>query len=353
MDLTWLAFASASMMISAALIFANKLTATRRNDLRAVQAVHQRPTSRFGGLAIFLTFASGLVIGPTKENPIVFQTFVCVLPIFLIGICEDSGWHVAPRWRLMAACCSGLMTVFIYRSVINRLGFATLDHLLEPHAVAVALTVLVLMGVSQSFNLIDGLHGLCGGTAAVISLSLAAIAAKDGQTELVQTLTLLLAGIAGFLLLNFPRGLLFLGDAGATTIGFILAWMGIKILQLQPMLSPWALVLVFFWPIADMLLSIYRRLRRNHATTQPDRMHFHHVVMRSVEILRLRKMNRTISNPVATMILLPLIAVPSLSGVVLWNRSDLALMATFIYLALFLFGYRTLTLRAKHRAVRH
>jgi UDP-N-acetylmuramyl pentapeptide phosphotransferase/UDP-N-acetylglucosamine-1-phosphate transferase len=272
-----------------------------------------------------------------------------MLPIFLVGISEDAGWRVAPRWRLLAAACSSLLTIFVYGSVIDRLGVFQLDFVFEQQAIAVPLTVLALTGVSHSFNLLDGLHGLCGFTAAIIAVALALISIQAGQIDLVGGSALLVAALVGFLALNFPRGLVFLGDAGATSIGFILACTSVHILYVQPDVAPWALVLVFFWPIADTLLSIARRLKRRSKATQPDRMHFHHVVMRAFEILVLRKKNRAVSNPAATMILLPLIAAPSVAGVLLWNRDDFALTAVAVFAALFLATYGAIVRRARQR----
>ena len=349
MDLVWFLFAALSCGICLVLVLVNGYMTMRRNDLHAVQTTHQRPTSRFGGLAISITFVAGLFIEPTRENPQILENLACLFPIFLVGVLEDSGRRIAPRCRLLACVISSLIAIVVCGSEIDRLGFLRLDFLLEQQAVAIFLTVLVLTGVTQSFNLLDGLHGLCGFTAVIVALALAAISAQGAQTDMGQVMALLVAAIVGFLILNYPRGLLFLGDAGATCIGFILACTAIEMLHNQPELSPWALMLVFFWPIADTLLAINRRLMRHRAAMQPDRMHFHHVVMRAYEILVLGKKNRAVSNPAATAILLPMIAAPSLVGIFVWNRDDLALMATVVFAVLFLATYLAIVRRAQHR----
>ena len=345
--LLFLACISFSLSLGMALV--KRAGGTRRDDLRAVQSMHVRHTSRFGGLAVLIAYTGGLLITSTSTNPIVLNTLTCMIPIFLVGISEDAGWRVAPRWRLLAAACSSLLTIFAYGSVIDRLGVFQLDFVFEQQAIAVALTVLALTGVSQSFNLLDGLHGLCGFTAAIIAAALTLISIQAGQVALGQASALLVPALAGFLALNFPRGLVFLGDAGATCIGFILACTSVHILYVQPDVAPWALVLVFFWPIADTLLSIARRLKRSRSATQPDRMHFHHIVMRAFEILVLRKKNRSVSNPAATMILLPLIAAPSVAGVLFWNRDDFALTAVALFAALFLATYGAIVRSARQR----
>ena len=347
--MAWASFAVLSFVLALTTIWAGRAGTLRRNDLNVVQAMHLRRTSRFGGLAVLVIFALGGLIGPTRGLPQIWEYLACVLPLFLVGIAEDAGWRVAPRWRLVAGICASLLAILVYGTIIQRLGFSGLDFVLEQRVVAIVLTVVALTGVSQSFNLMDGLHGLCGFCAMIIAAALAVISAKGGQGDVVQMLALMGAALVGFLVLNFPRGLLFLGDAGATAIGFILSCIAVNMLQMQPDLSPWALVLVFFWPIADTILTMARRMARHRPPMKPDRMHFHHVVMRGFEILVLRKKHRALSNPVATMILMPFIAAPSVAGVLFWNADDVALMATVASAVLFVVSYRAIVRSAQRR----
>ena len=349
MDLGWLTPFCISFALCVMTIVLNRTASAQLKDLNAVQAMHVRPTSRFGGVAVLIVFVAGLLAGPYRSDPVVLLSITCVSPIVFVGVREDAGYHLTPVWRLLAAICSALRAFFGYGLVIENLGFPQFDFLFQHQAVAIAFTVFVLTGVTHSFNLMDGLHGLCGFTSAVIAVALALISMENQQDVVAQELTLLVAALLGFLILNFPRGLLFLGDAGATSIGFILACVALKLMQSNTDLSPWAIALVFFWPMADTILAIVRRVTRKQAAMKPDRMHFHHVVMRAFEILVLRKKNRAISNPVATVILLPLISAPSIVGVVFWNRDGLALSATVIFAVLFLASYQALVRRAQHR----
>ena len=70
---------------------------------------------------------------------------------------------------------------------------------------------------------------------------------------------LISAGIFGFFIENYPFGLIFLGDTGAYTIGFVLGWIGIAILINIPDVSPWAILLTLFWSVGDTLLGVYHR----------------------------------------------------------------------------------------------
>jgi UDP-N-acetylmuramyl pentapeptide phosphotransferase/UDP-N-acetylglucosamine-1-phosphate transferase len=147
------------------------------------------------------------------------------------------------------------------------------------------------------------------------------------------------ASVLGFLLLNYPRGLIFLGDAGAYTLGFVLSWFGISILLNVPEASPWALLLTMFWPVADTLLAIYRRSRRGRDTMAPDRLHVHQMVMRGLEICVLGRGRRDIANPLTTLLLAPFVMAPPVAGVLLWDQALYSFVAFVAFLLLFFGSY--------------
>ena len=104
-------------------------------------------------------------------------------------------------------------------------------------------------------------------------------------------------------------------------------------------LSPWAVLLVFFWPVADTFLAIYRRRRGKLPTDQPDRLHYHQLVMRALEILWFGRDRRNLTNPAATLIILPLIMAPVASGVILWDKPLAAFLAFSGYALSFALSY--------------
>ena len=344
-----LALTSMSFCLSLGAIWANRTTGVWRNDAIAVQASHHRPTSRFGGIAVFVTIAIFLLYENTQTGWPLLQNFVCALPLILVGSIEDAGWSVRPRWRLLAAAAGSILFMTFSGAVIDRAGFFPLNFIFEFKIIAAFITVFAMTGATHSFNLLDGLHGLCGLNSVVIGLALVVISHNGGHADLGQSLTPLLAALAGFLLLNFPRGALFLGDAGATGLGFLLVCTALELLKVQTELSPWALLLVFFWPIAETLWTITRRIAHRRPTGRPDRMHFHQVTMRSFEIIVLRRRDRAVSNPVATLILLPFFTCPTVAGIFLWNHNEIAFVATVVFAVLFVASYQAIVLSSKHR----
>jgi UDP-N-acetylmuramyl pentapeptide phosphotransferase/UDP-N-acetylglucosamine-1-phosphate transferase len=199
--------------------------------------------------------------------------------------------------------------------------------------------LLITAGVSNGFNLIDGVNGLAGLTAIGAAVSIALISQQAGLSTMVSLSMILAAVILGFFVVNFPFGFIFLGDAGAYTIGFVLCWFGIAVLVLAPGISAWAILLTLFWPLADTLFAMYRRNRANRDAMSPDRLHFHQLVMRGLEICFLGRKRRHIANPLTTVVLAPFIIAPQVTAVLLWNKTGAAFAAVLIFLAMFFASY--------------
>jgi UDP-N-acetylmuramyl pentapeptide phosphotransferase/UDP-N-acetylglucosamine-1-phosphate transferase len=176
-------------------------------------------------------------------------------------------------------------------------------------------------------------------TAIVAAVALSQIAASADYTIMVNLAMMMAAVIFGFFLLNYPLGLIFLGDAGAYTIGFVLSWFGISVLLNSPDVSPWAILLTVYWPIADTLLAIFRRSRSKSFVSAPDRLHVHQMAMRALEICVLGRNRRHIANPLTTLVLAPFVIAPPVAGVLLWNQNLNAFLAVLGFSVLFFASY--------------
>ena len=192
------------------------------------------------------------------------------------------------------------------------------------------------VGISHAFNLIDGLNGLAATTAVGVSLALALIAHQAELLEHRNFLFILGAATVVFFVLNFPFGKIFLGDAGVYVLGHLLAWASISILWNAPSVTPLAVLFIFFWPIADTVMAILRRYGAGRPKTQPDRLHFHQFAMRAVEIVLLGRNNRKLANPLATILTLPFVILPMITGVFFaYDPSKAAIACVFFGVTFF------------------
>lgn len=311
----------------------------RVHDLNGVQSMHLRQTPRVGGLAIFGALALSEIFAPLSITSQYADFIKAAGLLFAVGLLEDLGFHVSPLKRLIAAAAASLLAIWFLGVWLPRAGIPGLDAVVAHWAVGIPLTVLVTAGIANGFNLIDGVHGLAPMTAIVAAVAMSIISDQAGYPVMVHLAIMLAAVVLGFFLVNYPRGLIFLGDAGAYTLGFVLSWFGIAILLNVPEASPWAILLVLFWPVADTALAIYRRSRRKANAMAPDRLHVHQMVMRALEICILGRKRRHIANPLTTLLLAPFVIAPPVVGVMFWDQTIISFVAVIGFGFVFFVSY--------------
>ena len=320
-----------------------------KKDLDAVQAAHDRVVPRLGGCAMFLTLLFFLwILNLNVLNSLLLTNFnvsylyfllLSSLPVFMVGLSEDLGYLLSPLKRLLASIFSGALVVWFFDVWVKSIGLPVIDIFLSIWLFGIIFTLLATSGVVNAFNLIDGLNGLAGFTGILVATSLSFIAFEVNQIEVLRFLFIFSACILGFIFLNFPLGKIFLGDAGAYTIGHLLVWTAIILVNSSSEISPFAILLIFFWPVSDTLLAIWRRWRKRKRADQPDRLHFHQLVMRFLEIRFLGRNRRRLTNPITTIFLLPFIAIPQIMGVIFWNNFEVSMLLVAIMIILFFFTY--------------
>ena len=283
-------------------------------------------------------FASCVVFAPEIQTDLAMALLAGIV-VFGVGLREDLHRDMSPMVRLLAAFISAAMAIILSGAVVPRFGIPYADGIFSFFVVGVLVTLLWSAGTCHALNLIDGLNGLASGYSMLAAAAYFAIGGLTGNSDVQLVSATLFAAIFGFFVLNWPYGRLFLGDAGAYVIGHTLAWLGIILLVRDPMGAGLAAILILFWPVADTAFAIVRRKLLEKDTDQPDRLHFHHVVARSLRLLMNKEISPVMLNSAATLLLLPVIAVPVLSGVIFWHRGIAAAVAIAVFILLFLGTY--------------
>lgn len=325
-----------------AVLFKSRLLAriTREGDHNAVQSAHSVPTPRVGGVGIVVATSIGiLLLTNAQSSPLAIVLLISLIPVFAAGFAEDLGYYVSPRNRLLAAGVSAVMMMVLQRIWITSVGVPGMDLLFVVPPLAIVITMVWSAGLCHAFNLIDGVNGLAGSTAIIIGAGLAVIAFLAGDHQIVAFAGVFVAAMIGFQLHNWPAGRIFLGDGGAYSVGHLLAWLGIALVIRNPQVAGISVALLYFWPVADTLWAIYRRRKNGKRTDQPDRMHFHQLVMRTLEIRFGLRGKRHISNALTSTLLSPIVAIPVIIGVASYNRPILGFVAMIALAAAFVLLY--------------
>ncbi len=231
-------------------------------DIPNDRSSHTQPTPRGGGLGFIVAFAfTSLIYGYYQQTLTDILWWWAVLaPLSIIGICDDR-WSLPSTWRYLVQLLTATIAV---------LHFAPFPQpWLEPFGdfgqiLAIFFTVIGMTAIVNFYNFMDGLDGLVGGVAAI---QVAFIAIYTNQP----ILWLLFAAIAGFLYWNWAPAKIFMGDAGSTFLGAVIA---IALLnQPQHTVHNWAAFVITLPLLTDAVYTLCRRLLKQENIFQAHRFH--------------------------------------------------------------------------------
>jgi UDP-N-acetylmuramyl pentapeptide phosphotransferase/UDP-N-acetylglucosamine-1-phosphate transferase len=257
-------------------------------DFGAVQKVHAHRVARIGGLPIFLAAVLSAAISIWRVPAMagwLISLLLCAAVALIGGIVEDFTGKVSAMRRLLLTMAAALLGYFLVDAKLERidLPFGLASLALRHVWLMLPLTVLAVAGIANAVNIIDGFNGLASVVTICMLLSLAYVAAQVGDVFVVVTALMVAGATAGFLIWNYPVGLIFLGDGGAYFIGFMLAELALLLVLRNPQVSTWYAALLLIYPAFETLFSAYRRMfLRGKSPAMPDGIHLHSLIFRRV-----------------------------------------------------------------------
>jgi len=250
--------------------------------------LHAAPLPRLGGVAIFSAFVLSVAVAVAAASfrphlsfgsslKILVTILVPACLIFLLGLYDDirsTGPYVKFAVQAVAAA-------MLWMGGLRILDLPVLFGSRQfPWFVGLVLTIVWVLGITNAFNLIDGLDGLAAGSA-LFSTLVVFVVSLLSHSSLVALMTLALTGaIVGFLRFNFNPATIFLGDSGSLFIGFMLSALALEGAQKAPTVIAVAIPVVSFGlPILETSLSVLRRLISGRPVFTADREHIHHKLL--------------------------------------------------------------------------
>lgn len=238
-----------------------------------------------GGLAMFVGCIFGVGLLPASQfvSPSLLSAAALVV---LVGLLDDR-FEISPVARLTAHLVAALLVLGTTSDLsITTLGRPFGGSPVEfSHLSGAAFTCVAIVGAINAFNMLDGMDGLAGTMAFNALLALTALTMLIGD-QVVGSVSFVLSGaVAAFLIFNIPakfnrRFRCFMGDAGSTLLGFMLACLCISASQGEGLrVSPTTTLWIVAIPLFELLWTTMRRLLNGRSPFQPDRAHFHHKLL--------------------------------------------------------------------------
>ncbi|BAS28924.1 MraY family glycosyltransferase [Limnochorda pilosa] len=242
-------------------------------DEPSPRRIHGHAMPKLGGLAIFGAFFAGMgLVGLPWPGGASLP--LAALLLLAAGLVDDR--VQLPAWaKLLAQVAASLWVV----AAGVRIEFLThpLGGMIALHGWSWPVTVFWLVLLANMINLVDGLDGLAAGVASIATVPLLILALQRGEVWSAAAAAVLLASLLGFLRYNFHPAGIFMGDAGAQFVGWMLGIITVEgALKGAATLAISVPLMALGLPLFDTCFAILRRLRRGVPIYQADLGHIHH-----------------------------------------------------------------------------
>lgn len=246
--------------------------------------VHQNLVPLVGGIAIFISTTLVLFFALFYENQ-VFQfknIFIYTFILLIMGVLDDR-FDIRATFKLAVQL---LLAHFIFDQGIRIESLNGLFGVYElAYEIQYVLTILVIAGVVNAFNLMDGIDGLAAGLA-ILGFSVFAFLSFTIDHKLIFLMSITFIGsLLAFLRFNLSKKKkVFMGDAGSIVIGFILVVSGIHLLQAAPAIDQFPLITfgvitVMLVPVLDAVRVFRKRAKQGKSPFSADKSHLHHLIL--------------------------------------------------------------------------
>lgn len=250
--------------------------------------MHAAPVPRLGGVAIFAALAFALAVLPFIDNLVtqglrargreLLAVFVSSTIVFLFGIYDDLRGTRA-RWKFLAQAAAGV-ALYALGGHVEAVTLPLGGSFALPPLLSFIVTLIWVVGISNAFNLIDGLDGLATGAALFAALVMFGVSLILGNAFVTVISIALVGALIGFLRYNFNPASIFLGDSGALFIGFLLAALSVTSAQKASTAVAVAIpIMAFALPVIDTGFAIVRRFISGKPLFEGDREHIHHKLL--------------------------------------------------------------------------
>ena len=239
--------------------------------------MHDHPIPRMGGLAIFFGFVAAMLLmvqlDTAKKGMLLGAVIIVVLGIF------DDIYALPAKPKFLIQIAAALIAVMAGNriEVLSNPNIFSGNPVWKLGVLSIPITVIWIVAITNAVNLIDGLDGLACGVSTISAATMLVIALRFCEVDVAIMMAALAGACIGFLPYNFNPAKIFMGDTGATFLGFVMATVSVNGMFKQYTIISFVVpFLMLGLPIFDECFAVIRRLSRGQSPMAPDRGHVHH-----------------------------------------------------------------------------
>jgi len=274
------AFVVAMVSIPPVILLVNKY---RLHDVPGIRKEHSMPTPTLGGIAIMTGTAISLCFWfPFSLSPEILTCFLAIAILFAMGITDDIK-DLSAKYKLIVEIALAALVALSGIRITSFGGLFGVNDL--PVSAQYTFTILAIVGITNAFNLIDGVDGLAGGLSFMSLVTLGIFLTISGDKSFALIAFALAGSVLAFLYFNMNPAKIFMGDTGSLVLGFVIALLCTRIIQInsiayQPLLKTaplFALGMVLI-PVFDTIRVFSLRIWKGQSPFDADRTHIHHLL---------------------------------------------------------------------------
>ena len=306
-------------------------------DFEKPQAFHKEPVGRSGGLASIISLTIFFILYYFLFQQILIEYLVLSIALFLLGFSEDIKFKISPNYRLVSMIIILLLFIIFFPIDIKSVDLIFLNTWMTNSIFATFFILLCFLFIINGANLIDGFNGLLAIHLLIINIMLLFLNLNNNYGHLIIIITAQIVVLLSFLLFNFPKAKMFLGDGGSYLFGGLVALNIIQTNNLNPQISSFFFCILLFYLFFEVFFSFFRKLYLRRSPLKPDRDHMHMLLHNYLEKSQKFKDCNYLNSLTINLVYLGLI-LPSIffndNGLICkyWFFSLIALYMVFYYL---------------------
>ena len=307
-------------------------------DFSKPQAFHLFPVTRSGGIATILSLSIFFSIYYLIFSKILYDYIFLSYSMFFIGFLDDLKINIKPFIRLLMMIIILFILIFFLPIKIFNIDIPFLSSLLNNNFFSSIFALICFLFIINGANLIDGFNGLLAINLIIINIVLTYININQANLEFSFLIVGQIITLLTFLLFNFPRPKIFLGDSGAYLMGSLVSLNVIITNNLNPDISSFFYCTLLFYLFFEVFFSFFRKLSQKKSPIHPDQKHLHMLSFYKISSIYGKDKGNFINSLIINIIYFVLI----IPGIYFANNPKISMYWFFILLLIYLFFYSRL-----------